>query len=96
MNPNNGFGNFEQGRATMKNSISSIKSFVEVIVESYGVIRQGLLVCCSPAVCPSQLVGQQRGEIFNPNVELLYNGPRFVVSMSFTFVPKNEDEVKSK
>lgn len=42
---------------------------------------------------PNQLLAMSRGEIFNPNVELLYSGPKVRgFSMNFTFVPKSADE----
>ena len=42
---------------------------------------------------PNQLLAMSRGQIFNPNVELLYSGPKVRgFSMSFTFVPKSAEE----
>ena len=41
----------------------------------------------------NQLLAMSRGEIFNPNVELLYKGPKArSFSFNFTFVPKSETE----
>ena len=43
---------------------------------------------------PNQLMAMSRGEIFNPNVELLYSGPkmRSPFNFMFSFLPKNRDE----
>ena len=43
---------------------------------------------------PNQLLAMSRGEIFNPNVELLYEGPKIrgAFNFQFYFVPRSPDE----
>ena len=44
-------------------------------------------------VGPGQLLAITRGQVYNPNVELLYSAPKMrPFSMSFDFVPKNAAE----
>lgn len=44
----------------------------------------------------SQLMAMSRGEIYNPNVELLYRGTGLrTFSFNYTFVPKNEAEAQN-
>ena len=43
----------------------------------------------------SQLLSMSRGEIYNPNVELLYSGTRLrTFSFTYTFVPKSQQEAE--
>lgn len=44
---------------------------------------------------PNQLMALSRGEIFNPNVELLYQGPKVRgFNFNYTFVPKSQAEAE--
>lgn len=44
----------------------------------------------------SQLLAMSKGQIYNPNVELLYSGTRLRdFGFSYTFVPKSEQEAES-
>ena len=89
---------FEAGKTTGKRLVNDIKNqFEAAMKQGGGAVKQlGVNAVAGMAgMQPNQLMALQRGQIFNPNVELLYNGPRLRgFSMSFTFVPKSEEEAK--
>ncbi|QBP05997.1 hypothetical protein [Synechococcus phage S-B68] len=89
---------FEAGKTTGKRLVNDIKNqFEAAMKQGGGAVKQlGVNAVAGMAgMQPNQLLALQRGQIYNPNVELLYNGPRLRgFSMSFTFVPKSEDEAK--
>ena len=63
-----------------------------------GAIRQ-LGVTASAGIAgtsPNQLLALSRGQIYNPNVELLYKGPKIrSFTFNYTFVPKSAGEARS-
>ena len=92
------FSSYEEGKKTGKRVVDGIKNqFESALSSGGGALRQfGVGVVAGVAgMKPNQLLALQRGEIFNPNVELLYNGPRVRgFSFSFTFVPKDPAEAE--
>ena len=73
----------------VKNQVTAASSMAGGAAQQFGVNVISELV---PANA-NQLLAMSRGQIFNPNVELLYSGPKVRgFSMSFTFVPKSADE----
>ena len=89
---------FEEGKKTGKNLVDGIKNQFEAGLKNGGGALKQFGVNAVAGVAgmqPNQLMALQRGQIFNPNVELLYNGPRVRgFSFSFTFVPKNQPEAE--
>ena len=89
---------FEEGKKTGKNLVDGIKNQFEAgLKNGGGALKQfGVNAAAGMAgMNANQLMALQRGQIFNPNVELLYNGPRVRgFSISFTFVPKSENEAR--
>lgn len=86
----------EKGKATGKNVINQLKSVVAG-TDAGGAAKQlGVgMVAGFAGVNANQLMALSKGQIFNPNVELLYDGPKVrSFSMSFTMVPKSSDESK--
>ena len=62
-----------------------------------GVMRQGMLSAIAPTLGAnaSQLMALSKGEVYNPNVELLYKMPGMrSFNFSFNFVPKNAAEAR--
>jgi hypothetical protein len=62
-----------------------------------GVLRQGLLTAVAPMMdtTATQLMALAKGEVYNPNVELLYKMPGLRdFNFSFNFVPKNSAEAQ--
>jgi len=75
---------------------SVITGIVNKVKEKAGpAVGQGLtraIAGFTPA-SENQLLAMSRGEIFNPNMELLYEGPQLrSFSLNFTFLPKNREE----
>lgn len=84
----------DKGKQTGKRIISEIKN-VAANADVGGAAKQlGVSAVAGFAgVSPNQLMALSRGKIFNPNVELLYEGPRVrSFNMSFTMVPKSPAE----
>lgn len=62
-----------------------------------GAIQQSVVKMAAgiAGTTPNQLLAMSRGEIFNPNTELLYDGPQVrSFSFNFSFVPKSESEAR--
>lgn len=76
--------------------IDRIKSQVESMTgEGGGIAKQAILEVAAPFVgqSPNSLLAYSRGEIYNPNIELLYSGPQLrEFSFNFQFIPKSEGE----
>ena len=87
---------YDAAKQSGTNAINSLtKLFEEGMSKAGGAARQlGVnMVAGAAQLEPNQLLAMSRGEIFNPNVELLYSGPKVRgFGMSFTFVPKNQAE----
>jgi len=83
----------EAAKNTGKAIIDDIKSGFENVKKSGGgALRQmGVNAVAGLAqMSPNQLMAMSRGEIFNPNIELLYQGPKVRgFSFNYTFVPKS-------
>ena len=46
-------------------------------------------------VTPSQIIARATGQVFNPNLELLFNGVNLrVFPFTFEFFPRNRDEAE--
>jgi hypothetical protein len=61
------------------------------------IVRQGVLSAVAPMLGAdaSQLMALSKGEVYNPNVELLYKAPGMrSFNFSFNFVPKNAAEAR--
>jgi hypothetical protein len=94
------FSSFEAGMASGK---AAAKTFVDDFKAKFkdgtyaGAAKQfgTNLVAGAAGMTPNQLTALQRGEIYNPNVELLYTGPKLRgFNFNFTFVPKSAAEAQ--
>jgi len=89
---------FEEGKAMGEKTVSEAKRYFQDNSKlAGGAAKQfGVSVAASLANTEaSQLLALQRGEIYNPNVELLYRGPKLRgFSFTFTFVPKSQQEAQ--
>ena len=89
--------NQETPMAAAQSAIDKLKSAVEgdPIGRGVAVGKQVALEAVGGALGSSanQLLALQRGEIYNPNIELIYQGPGLrSFNMSFTFFPKSKEE----
>lgn len=90
----------EEGLRALGNDVGSgLASITNSAFENGGgIIRQmgtSALAKLGTYESASQLLAMQRGQIFNPNVELLYRGTGLrSFSFSYTFVPKSEQEAQ--
>ena len=95
------------GAANMTYSEGGIAGFVDQFkteltklrdnTDAPGVIRQGVLSAVAPMLGAdaSQLMALAKGQVYNPNVELLYKMPGMrSFNFSFNFVPKNAAEAR--
>ena len=64
-----------------------------------GVAKQAALQAMGQEILggtPNQMLALSRGQVYNPNVELLYQQPQFrQFSFNFDFVPKNERDANA-
>ena len=83
---------FGEGGAARK----SITKLVDSLKSNAGpAVGQGITkaVAGMAGMSENQLLAMSKGEIFNPNMELLYEGPRLRgFSLNFTFLPKSVAE----
>tara|TARA_R110002012_G_scaffold268633_1_gene452605 strand:- start:26 stop:880 length:855 start_codon:yes stop_codon:yes gene_type:complete len=71
------------------NTIDKLKSNFKGIGSQLGMQALGSVL----AVTPNQMLAMGAGQVFNPNVELLYNAPQMRgFGMSFDMVPKDASE----
>ena len=78
-------------------SKSTIRSIVEKLKKDAGpAVGQGITKAVGQmagGASENQMLAMAKGEIFNPNMELLYEGPQLRnFSLSFTFLPKSPAE----
>ena len=60
-----------------------------------GAVQQGIVMGAAgiAGTSPNQLMALTRGQIYNPNVELLYEGPKIrSFSFNYSFIPKSAAE----
>lgn len=86
--------NFQKGKATGKNIINQLKQVVKGADVGGAAKQLGVgMMAGFAGISPNQLMALSKGQIYNPNVELLYDGPKVrSFSMSFTMVPKSAAE----
>lgn len=81
---------------TMEAGKQSINRIVENIKNNAGpAVGQGITKAVGgmAGISENQMLALAKGEIFNPNMELLYEGPQLRnFSLSFTFLPKSPAE----
>jgi hypothetical protein len=88
--------NYSAGQTTGQNVVDGAKTAItDALNQGGGAIKQGVTraVAGMAGMNANQLVALQRGQIYNPNVELLYEGPKVRgFNFSFPMVPKSEEE----
>lgn len=89
---------FEEGKAMGRKMVDEAKSFFKENSRDVGKAAKQVAVGAAASLSgieANQLLALQRGEIYNPNVELLYKGPKLRgFSFTFTFVPKSQPEAR--
>ena len=90
-------GGFNEAMELVKrDGKSTIMGIVDKVKEKAGpAVGQGVTkaVAGMAGMSENQLLAMSRGEIFNPNMELLYEGPQLRgFSLNFTFLPKSVAE----
>lgn len=89
----------ESGAAAGKAAADRFKAmFNKSKATGGGAVRQlGVTAAAGVAgTSPNQLLALSRGEIYNPNVELLYKGPKIRgFAFNYTFVPKSAQEARA-
>ena len=92
------FSNFEEGIATGKRASDSVVDMFKSSMAKGGPAARQLgtnLVAGAANMTANQLTAMQRGEIYNPNIELLYDGPGLRgFNFNFNFVPKSAAEAQ--
>ena len=90
------FSSFEAGMASGKEAGKGLIDMVKKNMSKGGPIAKQAgtsLVAGMAGMTPNQLTALQRGEIYNPNIELLYSGPKLRgFNFNFQFVPKSQQE----
>ena len=80
-----------EGKNTIMNFITSFKD------NAGAAVGQGITKAVGGManISENQMLAMAKGEIFNPNMELLYEGPQLRnFSLSFTFLPKSAAEAE--
>ena len=95
--PSNNFSSIDKAKASFENIGEKVGGAVrDVASQGIPALQQGvteLVAGYSGFDGANQLLAMSRGQIYNPNVELLYRGTQFrEFTFSYTFVPKSEDE----
>ena len=75
----NDIKDFESGREVGTNAIENVKSLFEDNLNKFGPAAQQLgvgLIAGFAGTSANGLLALNRGQIYNPNVELLYQGPK--------------------
>ena len=89
---------FETGKAEGKQFVEGIKELFQENVKNVGPAAKQIgvgAIAGFAGVSANQLLALSTGQIYNPNVELLYNGPRLRgFNFNFTFVPKSAAEAR--
>jgi len=92
------FSSFEAGVASGKKAAKTSMDYIKKQFQNAGPIARQAgtsIVANMAGMTANQLTALQRGEVYNPNVELLYNGPRLRgFNFQFQFVPKSEQEAQ--
>ena len=82
--------------AAAKEGKGAIKTLMDTLKKNAGpAVGQGITkaVAGMAGMSENQLLAMSKGEIFNPNMELLYEGPQLRgFSLNFTFLPKSVAE----
>lgn len=90
---------FEEGKAMGKSAVEKTKSFFQNNSPLVGGAAKQAAVGMAASLSgieANQLLALQRGQIYNPNVELLYKGPKLRgFSFTFTMVPKSQPEARA-
>lgn len=89
---------FEEGKAMGKKMVDETKNFFQDNGPLVGGAAKQVGVGMAANLAgieANQLLALQRGQIYNPNVELLYKGPKLRgFTFNFTFVPKSPIEAR--
>ena len=93
-------GIMEVGKHGMEEStnavIDTVKKRFESLKQNGGAVGRQIGMNVASGVLgysPNHLLAVNRGEIYNPNIELIYQGPGLrAFGFNFTFIPKNAGE----
>ena len=90
-------GSFSDAMGTVRDKgMSTITNIVSDLKKNAGAaVGQGITKAVGgmAGISENQMLAMSKGEIFNPNMELLYEGPRLRdFSLNFTFLPKSPAE----
>ena len=92
------FSDFESGVASGKKAAGDTVDLFKKTMATGGQAARQLgtnLVAGAANMSANQLIAMQRGEIYNPNIELLYDGPGLRgFNFNFSFVPKSQAEAQ--
>lgn len=88
-------GNFDLGQLGSK-TIDDLKALAQEGNQNVGGLTNQIAANLAGSMLPysaNQITAISQGKIFNPNTELLYDGPGLrSFALSFNFVPRNESE----
>lgn len=86
-------GDVDQMKADATATIDSLKK--KVMAGAGGAAKQAVITAIAGAaeITPNQLMALNSGQIYNPNIELLYEGPKLRgFGFNFNFIPKTSAE----
>ena len=93
------FSSQAKAEASAKRGVENFKSAFNSAKDNGGGALRQVAVGFAAGVAgtsPNQLLALSKGEIYNPNVELLYKGPKIrSFTFNYSFVPKSASEARA-
>ena len=87
-------GNGGEAMNEIGSAFGSIKSQIDDVMTDTAT-KAGIISYFAGQAIGKNIMGRQTGQVINPNMELLFNGPRLrTFNFNFTFTPREEDEAK--
>jgi len=88
-------GNGGEAMNEIGSAFGSIKGQIDAVMKDNAATKAGIISYFAGQAIGKNIMGRQTGQVINPNMELLFNGPRLrTFNFNFTFTPREEDEAK--
>ena len=87
-------GNWTKAGGKIAGTFDSIAKQIDSVMDDPAT-KPGIIAYFAGQAIGKNIMGRQNGQVINPNMELLFNGPRLrTFNFNFTFTPREEDEAK--
>ena len=90
-----GLGNLGDAGGKIAGTFKNIADQIDAVMTDNEATKAGIIAHFAGQAIGKNIMGRQTGQVINPNMELLFNGPRLrTFNFNFTFTPREEDEAK--